>query len=73
MSWLITLILTTLVVLVFTIDTASKAIQALIIRASDLNLGAQSRIIERLEALESHLEEMPKMAKPWERDIDLDY
>ena len=70
MIWLLTLILIAVVVLAFTVEAAAKAIQALIISASDLNLGAQSRIIERLEALESHLEDMPKMAKPWERDLD---
>ncbi len=34
--------------------------------ASDLNLEAHGRLLDKLDEIERHLRQMPKMRQPWE-------
>lgn len=66
MTWVLIVIAILLAVLVWVIAYEAEVSRQLIIRASDLNLERQTRIIDQLDEIERHLSQVPKVRQSWE-------
>ncbi len=66
MIWVLIVNAILLAVLSWEVSAQGSFASKLIIRSSDLNLERQATIIDLLEQIERHLDQVPKIRRDWE-------